>query len=134
MKYSDSLKLLITNYHIIYPSLGNINIEIEIWNNKKVKLNLKGRYIKCLEKPKDITAMEIKNTDKIYNDLQFLKYDNNYKTFGYNIYKDIYIFSIEHPLGQDAAAASGKIVGIYNYQLVMIYLLMLDHQVVLLYY
>ena len=99
MKFSDSLKLLITNYHVIYPELININIEIEIWNNEKMILNLKGRYIKFLEEPKDISAIEIKNTDEIYNDIQFLNYDNNYKTFGYNIYKDIYLFSIENPLG-----------------------------------
>ena len=43
MKYSDSLKLLITNYHVIYPELININIEIEIWNNEKMILNLIGR-------------------------------------------------------------------------------------------
>ena len=30
MKYSDSLKLLITNYHVIYPELMNNNIQIEI--------------------------------------------------------------------------------------------------------
>ena len=109
MEYSDSLKLLITNYHVIFPALMNTNIHIEIWNNKKITLNLKGRYIKFLEGKKDITAIEIKTTDEIYKDLQFLNYDYNYYHKGYNIYKDKYIFSIEHPLGQDAAAASGKI-------------------------
>ena len=65
MKYSDTLKLLITNYHVIYPQLMNNNIQIEIWNNKKMNLNLKGRYLKFLEIPKDITAIEIKSTDEI---------------------------------------------------------------------
>ena len=69
MKYSDSLKLFITNYHVIFPSLINNNIEIEIWNNKKIKLNLIGRYIKYLELPKDITAIEIKTIDEIYKDI-----------------------------------------------------------------
>ena len=116
MNYSDSLKLLITNYHVIHPELININIEIEIWNNEKMILNLKGRYIKFLKKPKDITAIEIKNTDKIYKDIQFLNYDYNYKPFGYDIYKDVYIFSIGHPLGQDVAAASGQIIKKSNYE------------------
>ena len=30
MKYSDSLKLLITNYHVIFPKLFNNKIQIEI--------------------------------------------------------------------------------------------------------
>ena len=116
MKYSDSLKLLITNYHIIFPDLINNNIQIEIWNNKKMTFNLKGRYNRFLKLPKDITAIEIKATDEIYKDIQFLSYDLNYYHSGYNIYKDKYIFSIEHPLGQEAAAASGKIINIYDFQ------------------
>ena len=35
MKYSDSLKCLMTNYHIINPNVENENIEIEIHNKKK---------------------------------------------------------------------------------------------------
>ena len=46
MNISDKLKYLITNYHIINPKLINVNIEIEIWNNKKIKLNLHNRIIK----------------------------------------------------------------------------------------
>ena len=57
MKHSDSLQLLITNYHVISPELMNNNIKIEIWNNKKMNLNLIGRYIKFLDMPKDITAI-----------------------------------------------------------------------------
>ena len=116
MKYSDTLKLLITNYHVIYPKLINNNIQIEIWNNKKMNLNLQGRYIKFLDIPKDITAIEIKITDEIYKDIQFLNYDLNYHHNGYNIYKNKFVFSIQHPNGQDASTASGSIIDIYNYQ------------------
>ena len=119
MKYSDSLKLLITNYHVIFPELINNNIQIEIWNNKKIILNLKGRYIKFLEDKKDkrdITAIEIKTTDEIYKDIKFLNYDFNYYINGYNIYNDAFIFSIEHPLGQDASSASGKIINIDKFE------------------
>ena len=35
MKYSDKLKCLMTNYHIINPSVENENIEIEIYNKKR---------------------------------------------------------------------------------------------------
>ena len=77
MKFSDSLKLLITNYHVLNPQLMNIKIQIEIWNNKTMILNLKERYIKFME-IQDITAIEIKEKDEIYKYIQFLNYDFNY--------------------------------------------------------
>ena len=66
MKYSDKLKCLITCYHVINPDLEKENIEIEIYNNKKMKLKFKNRYIKYIEKPKDITIIEIKESDDIF--------------------------------------------------------------------
>ena len=111
MKYSDSLKCLITCYHVIYPELENENIEIEIYNNKKMKLTFDNRYTKYIEKPKDITIIEIKESDDIFEDIEFLSYDKNYED-GYIIYKDADIFSIEHPYGDDAACAGGKIINI----------------------
>ena len=77
MNYSDSLKCLITNYHVINPSLENENIEIEIHNKKTMKLNFNNRYTKYLERPKDIAMIEIKEEDKIYKDIIFLIYDFN---------------------------------------------------------
>ena len=35
---------------------------------------------------------------------------------GYSIYKDADIFTIEHPCGDDASCASGKIININNYE------------------
>ena len=35
MNYSNSLKYLMTNYHVINPSVENENIEIEIYNKKR---------------------------------------------------------------------------------------------------
>ena len=75
LKLSDSLKLLITNYHVIFPELMNINIQIEIFNNQKMVLNLEGRYIKFM-KIQDITAIEIKETDEIYKYNIKSKYDS----------------------------------------------------------
>jgi hypothetical protein len=91
MKFSDSLKLLITNYHVLNPKLMNIKIQIEIWNNKTMILNLKERYIKFME-IQDITAIEIKEKDEIYKYIQFLNYDLNYNQCGYNIYKNTFVF------------------------------------------
>ena len=86
MKFSDSLKLLITNYHVLNSKLMNINIQIELNNNEKMILNFMGRYIKFME-IQDITAIEIKENDEIYKYIQFLNYDSNYNQCGYNIYK-----------------------------------------------
>ena len=111
MKNLNTLKYLITNYHVINPHIGKENIEIEIWNTKIMKLNLNNRYIKYIKKPRDITVIEIKPTDEIYGDIEYLTYDLNYNQ-GYLIYKNLDIFTIEHPNGEDASCASGKIIDI----------------------
>ena len=97
MNCSDKLKCLMTNYHVINPSVENENIEIEIYNKKKMKLEFNNRYTKYIERPKDIAMIEIKENDEIYNDIIFLDYDNNYTKRGYSIYKDVDVFSVEHP-------------------------------------
>jgi hypothetical protein len=40
----------------------------------------------------------------------------NYIKQGYLIYQDAEVFSIEHPCGEDAECASGKIIKIYDYE------------------
>jgi len=115
MNISNSIKFLITNYHVINPDLINEDIEIEIWNHKKMKLNLNNYNIKYFEDPKDITIIQINNSDEIYKDINFLDYDRNYIN-GYKIYNNVDVFSIQHPLGKSAACASGKIIKIYEYE------------------
>ena len=77
MKYSDSLKCLMTNYHVINPSLENENIEIEMHNKNKMKLEFNNRYTKFIDGKKDMAMIEIKESDGIYNDIIFLDYDLN---------------------------------------------------------
>ena len=113
MNYSDSLKCLMTNYHVINPNVENENIEIEIHNKKIMKLKFKNRFTKYIEKPKDIAMIEIKESDEIYNDIIFLFYDLNCIKTKYPQYKEVDVFSIEHPNGKDAASASGIIINIY---------------------
>ena len=95
MKIYNSRRYLITNNHVISSDLDNQDIEIEIYNHKKFELNLNNRIIKFFPKPKDITLIEIKSDDKIYNDIKFLYYDLNYK-FGYEAYKNesVFLFNI----------------------------------------
>ncbi len=111
----DSGKYLITNYHIISQKILNEDIEIEINNNKKMKLLFNNRDIKYFPKPIDITLIEIKKSDEIYNDIQFLNYDKNYID-GYHIYKEANIFTIGYPHGDDASLGSGKIINLNEYE------------------
>ena len=111
MELTDSKKYLITNYHIINQESKMHNIEIELWKLKKFKLKLHKRYIKFFPEPKDITIIEIKNNDEIYDYIEFLNFDLNYK-LGYQIYNNIDILSIVYPLEETLSFASGKIINI----------------------
>ena len=93
MKISDNLKYLITYHHIINQEVLNKNIELEIWNEKKMKLTFDERFIKYFQDPLDITAIEINEKDNIYKDIIFLDYDSNFIN-GKSISKNEAIFSI----------------------------------------
>ena len=109
MKISNSLKCLITNFHVISPDVINQNIiELEIWNHKKMKLDISNRYIEIFPAPIDITIIQIKDIDSIYNNIEFLGYDSNY-IYGYDKYKGSDIFMVQIPLGKDIAYGCGKI-------------------------
>ena len=115
MKISDTEKYLITNNHVINQNNIYDDIEIEIHNQKKMKLNLNNREVKYFPRPIDITLIEIRTSDKIYNDILFLDYDLNYQK-GYYIYQNANIFLIQHPNGKNAEYAPGKIVNINNFE------------------
>ena len=108
MKIDNLKKFLITNYHNISPEIINNVIEIELYNNKKMKLNFENRFIKYFPPPKDITIIEIMPYDEIYNDIEFLNYDLNYIN-GYEIYQNVDVFIIGFPLGKNASCSSGRI-------------------------
>ena len=110
---SDTLKYLIINNHDINPTMQNI--EIEIWNEKKIELNLDNRNIKYFKAPINITLIEIKNSDEIYNNVEFLDYDINYVNKDYSKFKDSFIFSIYLPFKEEASCSTGTIININNY-------------------
>ena len=114
LKYSDSKKFLMTCYHVINPTLENNKIELQIHNQKIMRLKFDNRFTTYKDKPIDIAIIEIKEIDDIYNDVEYLNYDKNFMNGGYSIYNDADVFSIEHPGGDDASCASGKIKDIYN--------------------
>ena len=74
----ESLKCLISVYHVINENTKNKSIEIEIFNNEKFNLELKSRFIKFFKQPKDISIVEIKDSDGI-KDIEYLNYDKNNK-------------------------------------------------------
>ena len=60
MKISDSEKYFLTNNHVINQDVLKRDIEIELHNKKRKKLNFDYRIIKYLPNPRDITMIEIK--------------------------------------------------------------------------
>ena len=106
---NNNLKFLITNYHVISKELLNIIINIEIYNNKKINIKLNNRYYKFYDKM-DITIIEIKESDNIIKDIDFLYYDLNYK-IGYEQYLNIDIFTLHYPKGEESYS-NGKIIEI----------------------
>ena len=115
MTVSDSLKYIITNY-INLSQYAKNNIIIEIWNTKKIKLNLNNHNIIYLEKPKDITAIKIEDSDKMPNEIYFIDNDNNYKDKGYIIYKDFDVYALENPFKRGTSCIKGKILNINNFE------------------
>ncbi len=108
---SDGSKFLIPGIRSLKNS--NVNIYFEIWNKKIMNLTFNDRFIKNFESPINTAVIEIKESDNIYNDIDFLDYDPNYQK-GYEIYKNANIFSIHFPMGKEAACASGKVIEIDN--------------------
>ena len=114
MKVSDAKKYLITSYHILSKNNINDDIEIEKYNQKTVKLNLNNRKIEYIPQPKDISIIEIKNNDEIYNDILFLDYDSNYNK-GYKNIRIINVngFEFDHNISTEEGAYGSPIM-LYN--------------------
>ena len=115
MKTSDSKKYLITNNSIISKDEINENIEIELYNNRKMNLNINDRLKKFLPSPKNITIIEIKNDDEIYKDILFLNYDRNSNN-DYSCYKDKEIFVLYFSKEGLIQFDIGKIILISGYE------------------
>ena len=86
LNYSDSKKFLMTCYHVINPKLENNKIELEIHDKKVMQLKFKNRFTKYMDRPEDIAMIEIKESDEIYNEVEYLNYDKNFTDSGYLIY------------------------------------------------
>ena len=106
-------RYLITCKHVIKPIIKEFMIEI--YNKKRYNFDLKNHEIHLLDKPIDIAAIEIKNSDKFISDIGYLDYDLNYiKGYSQYIDKDIFIFGYQK--GLNSTAESGKLKKINNFE------------------
>ena len=108
---NTGLKWLLTNLHIITEDLINKEIKIILYNGSDVNIKLNKRYIHFYRKL-DITVMEIKESDNIIKDIDFLEYDLSYVN-GYDKYENIDAFSLQYPKNK-IEYGSGKILKILN--------------------
>ena len=96
------MNFLISCYHIIEEKLVDKKIIITLYYGKfgqekdfKIKLDRNKRYIKCFNKPIDVTLIEILKEDNI-NEEKFLRFDWNYKE-GYNLYLNDFFYLAGYP-------------------------------------
>ena len=114
MKVSNSSRYLVSSCHAIGDAIkNNTEIEIEIWNNTRIILTRNDRFAKTFEEGLDIAVIEIKDSDNIFNAVEFFDYDMNYMK-GYKIYEKIDVFSIQYAFGREILCSSGKIILIKN--------------------
>ena len=117
------IKFLITCNHIINESnvieaivtklyYGKVNKEKKL----EIKLDRNERYIKCFDKPLDVTLIEIIEKDNIKED-KFLMPDFSYKN-GYNIYINENFYLAGYPQNNsnenERSISSGKIIKILD--------------------
>ena len=110
----NDYKCIMTNYHLLSTDLINQIIYIKLFNNKKIQLILKEKFIKFFNNL-DITIIELDNIKNINNyikDIYFLDYDSNYNK-GYKQYLDSDIFTLQYPR-EDIEVAIGKLKQILN--------------------
>ena len=112
----NSVGYLITNFHVIPDNLINKIISIELHNHRKIKMELNNRDMQFFN-ILDITKIEVKDSDDIIKDIDFLEYDLNY-TNGYKQYKNMDVFALQYPKDKIEIAA-GTIMNIgdeYEYE------------------
>ena len=113
-KNKNEHKFLITNYHVLPRDLIQKKKTIWVINNNGKKysiiLNKKERLIIALDKPIDITSVEILEEDEI-NEIKYLEYDSNCMG-NESINKEIVI--LQHPEGEELHLSSGTIENIFS--------------------
>jgi V8-like Glu-specific endopeptidase len=119
---------LFTNYHVIPKYLVNSKETIKIIYGNKInetrkymKLDENQRFIKCFPQPKDVTVIEILESDNIPED-KYLSPDMNYKNEGFNNYSNSQFYLAGYPHVDDTYIdyqgerhiSSGRITKVFN--------------------
>ena len=117
--YKSSI-FLITCFHVLSNDSINEYVDIEIHNENryKIKIDSKERFIRYINKSKDITIIEIKYTDEFIKYIDFLNCDINFldNINKYEEYREQYVFCFQYPKGSELEVAVGKIININNYE------------------
>ena len=103
---NESIKVLITNYHIIDDNYLNNKENIELLiNDKKIPKIIKIDYNRKIYSSKqyDIMIIKLKEIDEIHH---FLELDNELFNYGSEIkYKADYIYTLHCPFGKNASVS-----------------------------
>ena len=109
---NNSFKYIMTNYNLISENLINNIINIQLYNNRNINIKLYNRDMKFYNNL-DITIIEIKESDGIIEDIDFLDYDLNYIK-GYEQYLNMDIFTLQYLRNKGIYIAIGNIKDIFN--------------------
>ena len=120
---NNNRNFLVTCYHIIEEKDVEENIIITLYYGKlkeeksfNIKLDRNERYIKCFDKPIDVTLVEIIEEDKI-NEEKYLFADLNYNN-RYNLYINNFFYLAGYPqnflIKAGRSISSGKILKILD--------------------
>ena len=96
---SYSKNYLIVNYNIKYEDIPNREIELEIYNHKKIKLRLSEYNFKYFP-TEEITIIKIEKNEDIFKNIKFLiRTLNSRENFDFN--KQIFVFSIKNTFDEE---------------------------------
>ena len=113
-----TMNVLMTNYHVLDENYYALNNELNLFINddKDVKiLNLKIKRKTYFNKKYDLAMIELKESDNIKH---FLELDDNlFKNEIKAFYKDISIYTLQYPLGNNATVSYGLSNGINNFEI-----------------
>ena len=108
MKIRNYNYYLIVNDHIIYEDIPNGEIELELYNHKKIKTKFNENIIKYCP-ISEITIVKIEKNEYIFNDIIFL-FTDIYLNDILKSFKKKFIFSIKDPFGESTMYSIGQIV------------------------
>ena len=102
------------NDHIIFEDIPDGEIELEIYNHKKIKLKLNKYNVKYFLKA-PITIIEIQKNDILFENIKFLCCNLNYSE-SYDFYNKTFVFSIKNIFEEKITYSVGQIVNISGFK------------------